>query len=264
MASDMKWLSGFLDTSQVTAATEQALPQQTIDSKATVDVTAQPGTDNFADVAGNLASKFGAAVKAAFAKTFTATTNVSITANYSLANPTKTISFSGGGSGTATVKASMHAAGGIFHEPHLGMVAEAGYPESIIPIDGSRNAVGLWQKTGEMLGLGSFGQGAGVSGLSGQETDGYSLTDQGLADQRITTMPAGMGAGTSDTGQKDTGGAGGDRNINININGSGRMQVSSNMSKDDVVSIILDTAKDVIYKIVEQEIMEEGDLAYDY
>ena len=36
------------------------------------------------------------------------------------------------------------------------------------------------------------------------------------------------------------------------------------MSKDDVVSIILDTAKDAIYKIVEQEIMEEGDLAYDY
>ncbi len=264
VTTNKKYVPGNEDTSQVTAATEQALQQQTIDSKATVDVTAQPGTDNFAEVAGNLASKFSAAVKAAFAKTFTATTNVSITANYSLANPTKTISFSGGGSGTATVKASMHAAGGIFHEPHLGMVAEAGYPESVIPIDGSPNAIGLWQKTGEMLGLLGAGQGAGASGLSRKETDGYSLTDQGLFDQKITTMPAGMGVGTSDTGQKDTGGAGGDRTINININGSGRMQVSSNMSKDDVVSIILDTAKDAIYKIVEQEIMEEGDLAYDY
>ncbi len=259
--TNKKYVPGDEDTSQVTAATEQALSQQTIDSKATVDVTAQPGTDNFTETAGNLASKFGAAVKAAFAKTFTAATNVSITANYSLANPTKTISFSGGGSGTATVKASMHASGGIFHEPHLGMVAEAGYPESIIPIDGSQNAIGLWQKTGEMLGLGSFGQEVGSARLSGQEAGG---TGQEQAGQRITTMPSGMGMGTQDRGQTDKTSAGGDRNINLNINGSGKIQVTSNMSKDDVVRIILDNAKEVIYQIVEQETMEEGDLVYDY
>ncbi len=262
--TNKKYVPGDEDTSQVTAATEQALSQQTIDSKATVDVTAQPGTDNFTETAGNLASKFGAAVKAAFAKTFTAATNVSITANYSLANPTKTISFSGGGSGTATVKASMHASGGIFHEPHLGMVAEAGYPESIIPIDGSQNAIGLWQKTGEMLGLGSFGQEVGGARLSGQEAGGTYLTGQEQAGQRITTMPSGMGMGTQDRGQTDKASAGGDRNINLNINGSGKIQVTSNMSKDDVVRIILDNAKEVIYQIVEQETMEEGDLVYDY
>lgn len=262
--TNKKYVPGDEDTSQVTAATEQALAQQTISSKATVDVTAQPGTDNFVETAGNLASKFGAAVKAAFAKTFTATTNVSITANYSLANPTKTISFSGGGSGTATVKASMHASGGIFREPHLGMVAEAGYPESIIPIDGSQNAIGLWQKTGEMLGLGSFGQEVGSASLSGREAEETYLTGQESAGQRITTMPSGMGMGTQDSGQTDKASAGGDRNINLNINGSGKIQVTSNMSKDDVVRIILDTAKDVIYRIVEQEIMEEGDSVYDF
>lgn len=238
--TDKTYVPGNEDTSQVTAATDEALSQQTVDSTATVDVTARPGTDNFAETAANLSSKFDSAVKAAFSKTFTASTDVSIHVNYSIANPTKTITFSGGGTGTATVEA--HASGGIFYEPHLGMVAEAGYPESIIPIDGSQNAIGLWQKTGELLGLRSFSR----------ET----------AENRASIMPDGMGVAAQDTGQRSIGGC--DRNINLNINGSGKMQISSGMSKEDVIRILLDNVKDALYKIVEQEIMEEGDMVYDY
>lgn len=48
-----------------------------------------------------------------------------------------------------------HASGGIMTQPHLGMVAEAG-PEAIIPLNGSQNAVSLWEQTGQLLGgLGS-------------------------------------------------------------------------------------------------------------
>ena len=46
-----------------------------------------------------------------------------------------------------------HADGGIFARPHLGLVAEAGYPEAIIPINRSQNAIDLWLKTGELLGM---------------------------------------------------------------------------------------------------------------
>ena len=46
-----------------------------------------------------------------------------------------------------------HAHGGIFDKPHLGLVAEAGYPESIIPINRSPEALDLWLKTGELLGM---------------------------------------------------------------------------------------------------------------
>lgn len=46
-----------------------------------------------------------------------------------------------------------HKDGGIFDKPHLGWIAEAGYPEAAIPIDGSQNAIGLWLKTGELLGM---------------------------------------------------------------------------------------------------------------
>lgn len=46
-----------------------------------------------------------------------------------------------------------HAAGGIFTQAHMGIVAEAG-TESVIPVDGSNeNAVSLWTQTGQMMGL---------------------------------------------------------------------------------------------------------------
>lgn len=45
-----------------------------------------------------------------------------------------------------------HAEGGIFDRPHIAWFAEKG-PEAAIPLDGSRNAISLWEKTGELLGM---------------------------------------------------------------------------------------------------------------
>lgn len=45
-----------------------------------------------------------------------------------------------------------HADGGIFDQPHIAWFAESG-PEAAIPLDGSQNAISLWQKTGDLLGL---------------------------------------------------------------------------------------------------------------
>ncbi len=50
-----------------------------------------------------------------------------------------------------------HAEGGIFTVPHVAWFAEDG-PEAAIPLDGSPNAINLWLKTGELL---------GIDGLSG-------------------------------------------------------------------------------------------------
>jgi hypothetical protein len=52
-----------------------------------------------------------------------------------------------------------HATGGIFNRPHLGLVAEAGYPEAIIPINNSARARTLYQQTGELLGMNSASEG---------------------------------------------------------------------------------------------------------
>ena len=47
--------------------------------------------------------------------------------------------------------------GGVFSKPYLTWVAEAGYPEVIVPIDHSQNAVDLWTKAGQMLGIATGG-----------------------------------------------------------------------------------------------------------
>ncbi len=49
-----------------------------------------------------------------------------------------------------------HADGGIFSTMHKAWVCEKGM-ESIIPIDGSQNAIDLWTKTGELLGMDETG-----------------------------------------------------------------------------------------------------------
>ena len=44
-----------------------------------------------------------------------------------------------------------HAEGGIFTQPHIGLVAEAG-PEAIIPLNSSGAGLRIWQQAGQMLG----------------------------------------------------------------------------------------------------------------
>ncbi len=76
------------------------------------------------------------------------------------------ITLSGGniGAGSGNVLTQMlqmiggipgHAEGGIYDTPHLAWFSEEG-PEAAIPIDGSRNAVNLWMKTGKLLGMKSL------------------------------------------------------------------------------------------------------------
>lgn len=228
IVTNTTYVPGTTDTSQVTGATEAALAEQTINGTATANVTAQMGTDNFAETTSAFASRFQSALASAFNKTFTATTNASITVNYSIANPSKTITFSGGGSGTATVYA--HAAGGYFTDPHYGLVAEAG-PEFIIPDDGSANAIGLWQQAGESL---------------------------GMLDTPISTPPSMPTQGTNGGDTKSS------RDINLNINGSGSFKVGGGVSKEDVVEILLDNVREALIGIIEQDILVEGEGAYEY
>lgn len=54
---------------------------------------------------------------------------------------------------TTGSKIKKHALGGIFHTPHIGMVAEAGFPEAAIPIKRDARSIGLWEETGRMLGV---------------------------------------------------------------------------------------------------------------
>lgn len=57
-----------------------------------------------------------------------------------------------------------------------------------------------------------------------------------------------------------------DKVITLKIEGAGEMKVGTNsgVSKESVVSILVDNVKGVLMNILNQEILEEGDLSYDY
>lgn len=118
----------------------------------------------------NLYGQVGSAINSAFSAGFTTSTTVTITVNYKLANPSATISFSGGGTGTATVSAGIasNAEGSIVNGRLLSWVGEDG-PEAIIPLGNKRRQRGLdlWMQAGRMMGVGEHAEG-GIIGGSGE------------------------------------------------------------------------------------------------
>ena len=217
----------------ITSAFATALP-----ADGTVDVTLAKGADNIAA----LYAEVGGLVRSAWASPYSASgvVNVTLTANYSLANPTKTISFGGGATGSATVSASLHALGGIFDEPHLGIVAEAG-PESIIPLDGSDRSLSLFEQTGEMLGVLNSGEGKSVEAPA-----------QTVNAPQSVSQPVGSPQTSERVIRLEIGGQG-----SINVSGSG-------VSKEKIVDAMMENLRDVFMNIVQQEIIEEGEGAYEF
>lgn len=217
----------------ITSAFATALP-----ADGTVDVTLAKGADNIAA----LYAEVGGLVRSAWASPYSASgvVNVTLTANYSLANPTKTISFGGGATGSATVSASLHALGGIFDEPHLGIVAEAG-PESIIPLDGSDRSLSLFERTGEMLGVLNSGEGKSVEAPA-----------QTVNAPQSVSQPVGSPQTSERVIRLEIGGQG-----SINVSGSG-------VSKEKIVDAMMENLRDVFMNIVQQEIIEEGEGAYEF
>lgn len=132
------------------------------------------------------------------------------------------------------MKASLHAEGGYFDQPHLGIVAEAG-GEYIIPMDGSERSKSMWMDAGQMLGI----------------------ENRQAAWNPINTMQA--------SGKASTESISGEKTINLNINGNGSLQVTGKgVSKEQVVEVMFENVKEALMSIIRQEIMEEGDLQYEF
>lgn len=168
--------AGNIDASQAVEATHQAIDSafsEVYETSGSTNVTLDQ-TNNSADVY----SQVGSDLRGAMSAGYSVSTNASIHVNYSIANPSASISFGGGGTGSATVTASLHAAGGPvgLNGPELSWVGEEGL-EYIIPTVPSRRSRGisLWEQAGKALGvLDSSGQIAGhanggIIGPGGEE-----------------------------------------------------------------------------------------------
>lgn len=86
-----------------------------------------------------------------------------------------------------------HALGGIFDTPHIAWFAEDG-PEAAIPLDGSSNAISLWEKVGQLLGIfdGGIKESKGASlynGIASNQTYDNSVTDASSDSRQIVFSP---------------------------------------------------------------------------
>lgn len=79
--------------------------------------------------------------------------------------------------GNAGLAINQRANGGLATRPELTWFAEKG-PEMAIPIDGSQNAISLWEQTGRLLGMDSVLDGLTLDGGGGTPTIEYSPTLQ--------------------------------------------------------------------------------------
>ena len=184
-----------------------------------------------------LYSNVGSAINTAFSAGFSTTTTVTITANYKLANPSATISFSGGGTGTATVSGSIssHANGGFAYGPELTWWGEDG-PEVIIPLGSKRRQRGLelWAQAGEMLGVGKHADG-GFIGSSGSFNKNIWENTESLAEPMSESD-----SGTSDVStvidsekNSDT------KEVNLSVTVNPQFVISSTSQReDDILQII--------------------------
>ncbi len=87
-----------------------------------------------------------------------------------------------------TVGMPGHAEGGIFDKPHVAWFAEDG-PEAAIPLDGSSNAVSLWERVGKLLGVFDGGMAAGqgeelYNGVTNYQTTNDNSTSDESTDSR--------------------------------------------------------------------------------
>ena len=186
----------------------------------------------------SLYSQVGSAINSAFSAGFSTSTSVRITANYSLANPTATISFSGGGSGSATVHGSVssHAEGGMVNGAELSWVGEDG-PEMIIPLGGKRRKRGidLWKQAGKMMGISEHAEGGVVGGSYSTDTD----------ENLFESVPVYIGSNgnSGNTSERSEENADG---IQITINMDNNFDVGGEgASEDSIVSVIRSRMKEI-------------------
>lgn len=198
-----------------------------------------------------LYSQVGAAIDGAFAAGFQTTTTVMITADYQLANPTATISFSGGGSGTATVSASIgsHASGGYVGSKQLSWLAEEGYGEFVIPTAPGRRAraLELYEQAGQALGVGNHAEGGFVGNAYGlfpgknegrSHNMGESLMIAPIGDNEPTEGTYSVGSPAYYAAEDKEGGNGTSVQVNVQMSPEFTISGAGIQSEEDIMQVI--------------------------
>lgn len=132
--------------------------------------------------------------------------------NYKTTTTQPPIIYDGAGPAKSPLKATPHAVGGIFSTPHFGLLAEDG-PEAYIPLDGSKNALSIWEQAGAMLGVGQTKDAALAAGITAGV--GTANTTNGVNVQILFNPNITINGNTSENKVREAVALGADDVINI-------------------------------------------------
>ena len=126
-----------------------------------------------------------------------------------------------------------------------------------------------FKPNGYAVGTSSAEPGLALVGENGPELVDFGGGERVYTAEDTADMLAGRGGSDdfyvapADTEESSEGG--GDKTITLKLEGSGEMKVGSGgMSKEDIVEVLIENVKDVLMGIIQQEILEEGDLSYEF
>lgn len=195
--------------------------------------------NNSASEAARIYSEVDGQVKGAFAAGYSATADVSVHLNWHLLNPSINIATSSSGSSISASIATPHtgftphAEGGVFGNPHLGLVAEDG-PEAIIPLGSKRRERGidLWMQAGAMLGVSQYAEG-GIIGKSKYSSDLFRNSEDSEDSRDSSENKIGISVDT-----------GGSRNVQVSVNMSPVFEIS-NDNPNTVMKLIRSQFKEL-------------------
>lgn len=195
--------------------------------------------NNSASEAARIYSEVDGEVTGAFAAGYSATADVSVHLNWHLLNPSINIATSSSGSSVSASIATPHtgftphAEGGVFGNPHLGLVAEDG-PEAIIPLGAKRRERGLdlWMQAGAMLGVSQYAEG-GIIGKNKYSSDLFRNSEDSEDSRESSENKIGISVDT-----------GGSKNVQVSVNMSPVFEIS-NDNPDTVMKLIRSQFKEL-------------------
>lgn len=179
MAADVTVQAGETNVGSVVESVQSELDgsfASALPVSGSADVTLDQ-TNNSSDVY----SQVGSDLRGAMSAGYSVSTNASIHVNYSIANPTASISFGGGGTGSATVTASLNAAGGEVgrNGPELSWVGEEGLEYIIPTVPGRRSrGIELWKAAGRTLGVLDSDGNISAHAAGGMVGSGFGFTPE--------------------------------------------------------------------------------------
>ena len=153
-----------------------------------------PQTETLAPAIDGMYAYSGDYLNEQFSQGFDVSTDVNVTLNPIITNAAAaainiaTAAANAAKSTGAAAGIGGHAEGGIFDRPHVAWFAEDG-PEAAIPLDGSSNAISLWERVGKLLGVFDGGTAAGqgkelYNGVTNYQTTNDNSTSDESTDSR--------------------------------------------------------------------------------